>query len=286
MLAVAPITCGRYKLCEFTTSTSKLRLNAKRRAICGCCSSGVYPFPTAFLAEAQSARRRWRLSRSSRFIKLIHENTMSQPSPIERSDPNWPNFLWHHSVHEDLAGESLYFWRLGFSPTYPRDQAVAGVLAAAARHDVRSLFSYELFGSYDLLIRTWLPSACSPDDFFKTLTAELMPAGLKMLDPFEVNIKPQNIMVTSDMIVKLVDFNIASRAGAPQVTQSGTTEYMLPDPGAGRWEPVHDLFGCGVVLYELICREHPYGHRKPATHLRPTDPLRLRRISPASWRRC
>lgn len=49
---------------------------------------------------------------------------------------------------------------------------------------------------------------------------------------------------------------------------------MLPDPMLGKWAPAHDLFACGVVLYELICGEHPYEYSKPATHLQPIDPRR------------
>ena len=85
------------------------------------------------------------------------------------------------------------------------------------------------------------------------------------------DIKPDNIMVDRNGAVKLLDFNIASRVADPMLTQSGTPEYMLPDPILGRWTPAHDIFACGVVLYELICGELPYPH-KPATHLRPIDP--------------
>ena len=116
---------------------------------------------------------------------------MAFAGPIEDalpySQPEWPEFFWHHRVHQEVAGETLYFWRLGFDPVYDRDSAAVGLRAAARTHGIRSLYSYEVFGAYDLLVRAWLPRHCSPDAFYKTLAAELAPAGLDMCDPFVVD---------------------------------------------------------------------------------------------------
>lgn len=105
---------------------------------------------------------------------------------IERTAPIWPKFLWHHRVHQEAAGESLYFWRLGFNPVYDRDTTEAGLKAAARECKIRSFVSYELFGAYDLLIRVWLPQDCTPDRFQTALIGELAPVGLQMCDPFAV----------------------------------------------------------------------------------------------------
>jgi Protein kinase domain len=102
-----------------------------------------------------------------------------------RAAPRWPAFVWHHKLHL-LRDESLYYWRLAFAPTYDRDAVAAGLTAAAERHGIQSLMSYEIFGAYDLLIRVWLPQACLPDYFHATLTNELAPAGLGVCDSFAV----------------------------------------------------------------------------------------------------
>lgn len=104
---------------------------------------------------------------------------------MPRSEALWPTFLWHHKLHLQ-KGESLYFWRMGFAPTYDRDAVAAGFRSTAKRYGVRSLMSYEVFGAYDVLIRVWLPKACLPDYFHATLMNELAPAGLEMCDPFAV----------------------------------------------------------------------------------------------------
>ncbi len=95
--------------------------------------------------------------------------------------------MWHHHVHTEKAGESLYFWRVGFDPIYERDMVQAAIREACNRHDVGGLIAYELLGVYDILLRVWLPEGCSFDDMHQTMTDELAPAGLAILDPFQVN---------------------------------------------------------------------------------------------------
>lgn len=107
--------------------------------------------------------------------------------------------------------------------------------------------------------------------------------GLKQQGIVHRDIKPQNMILTSHGVV-LIDFNIASRAGQPVLTQSGTPPYQSPDlvPGVDSWNPSPDLFASGVVLYELLCCEHPYEQAQPRVDRQPRDPRDFRQdISPA-----
>ena len=91
------------------------------------------------------------------------------------------------------------------------------------------------------------------------------------------DIKPQNLMLCERGMV-LIDFNISSRVGQPVLTQSGTPPYQSPDLWAGvdNWDPSPDLFAVGVVLYELLCYEHPYDHAQPRVDRLPHDPREFR----------
>jgi tRNA A-37 threonylcarbamoyl transferase component Bud32 len=104
-----------------------------------------------------------------------------------RSSPKLPSYLWHHRVHTEKAGESLYFWRLGFGEVYERDRAEAAIRAVCERHGVGGLIAYELLGIYDLLLRIWLPAGCGFDSMHSALTEELTSAGLTIIDPFRVH---------------------------------------------------------------------------------------------------
>lgn len=77
------------------------------------------------------------------------------------------------------------------------------------------------------------------------------------------DIKSDNIMLTSDGLVKIMDFGLAKLKGAPQVTKTGTTigtvAYMSPEQAQGKdVDHRSDIFSFGVVLYELITGQLPY----------------------------
>ena len=74
------------------------------------------------------------------------------------------------------------------------------------------------------------------------------------------DVSPQNILVSFEGEVKLIDFGIAKAAGKGTKTQAGILKgkfgYMSPEQVRGL--PVDrrsDVFSCGIVLYELLTGE-------------------------------
>ena len=101
------------------------------------------------------------------------------------------------------------------------------------------------------------------------------------------DIKPQNLILTPDGVVKVTDFGIA-RAGNTNMTQTGsvlgTAYYLSPEQAQGRpLGPPSDLYSLGVVLYELTTGKLPFmGDTPVATALKQVNepPAPPRKINP------
>jgi serine/threonine-protein kinase len=77
------------------------------------------------------------------------------------------------------------------------------------------------------------------------------------------DVKPGNLMVSGDGIVKLADFGIAKAAEQSSITQVGsvlgTAAYLAPEQARGEPAgPAADLYALGVVTYQLASGRLPY----------------------------
>jgi eukaryotic-like serine/threonine-protein kinase len=76
------------------------------------------------------------------------------------------------------------------------------------------------------------------------------------------DVKPQNVMLSDEGHVKVMDFGIAQLMGSDTLTRDGdvigTIAYMSPEQAAGqKVRPPSDVYSAGMVLYELLAGAHP-----------------------------
>ena len=82
------------------------------------------------------------------------------------------------------------------------------------------------------------------------------------------DIKPQNILLTTDGQVKVADFGIARRTASTNLTQTGTVlgsvHYLSPEQARGQEAgPRSDLYSLGVTLFEMLTGRLPFDADNP-----------------------
>ncbi len=77
------------------------------------------------------------------------------------------------------------------------------------------------------------------------------------------DIKPQNIMILDDGMVKITDFGIAMAVNASDLTQTnsvmGSVHYLPPEQASGRGSTIKsDIYSLGIMLYEMLAGTMPF----------------------------
>jgi eukaryotic-like serine/threonine-protein kinase len=114
------------------------------------------------------------------------------------------------------------------------------------------------------------------------------------------DVKPENIVITKDERVKILDFGLAKLAGAggteigpDSITRTsshtapgvvmGTASYMAPEQVRGQAADARtDIFAFGAVLYEVLSGQRAFRHDTPAetmTAILKDDPLEFSNVT-------
>ena len=77
------------------------------------------------------------------------------------------------------------------------------------------------------------------------------------------DIKPQNIMILDDGMIKITDFGIAMAINASDLTQTnsvmGSVHYLPPEQASGKGSTIKsDIYSLGIMMYEMLAGVMPF----------------------------
>ncbi len=84
------------------------------------------------------------------------------------------------------------------------------------------------------------------------------------------DVKPHNIMITNDGIVKLADFGIARAVNDATLSTGskivGSVHYFSPEQARGNYvDERSDIYSLGIVMYEMLTGRVPFDGENPVT---------------------
>ena len=82
------------------------------------------------------------------------------------------------------------------------------------------------------------------------------------------DVKPENVLISDEGEVKIADFGLVRAVAEAKITSDsvilGTAAYLSPEQvSSGDATPRSDVYGCGILIYELLTGGTPFGGDSP-----------------------
>jgi serine/threonine protein phosphatase PrpC len=179
---------------------------------------------------------------------------MKTPSVNYEDDPEYIDRF----LHEEWAGRRI------------KNQHVLKILKPHAKRQCLYYVTEYIEGQ---TLRQWMHDNPQPAIEEVRNIVQQIAAGLRAFHRLEMihqDLKPENIMIDEHGTVKIIDFGSTKIAGIEEITTPlerqnmlGTRNYTAPEYLQGyAGSNVSDIFSLGVITYEMLTGELPYGKKE------------------------
>ncbi len=170
-------------------------------------------------------------------------------------------------MHDDLADD----------PEFVRRFATEARAAASLDHpNIVKVLDYGSFEGVRYIVQEYVEGTTLKDIIrrngpidYRLATPLLIQIGLALehahrREVIHRDIKPQNIMITKDMVAKVTDFGIARASSTNTITLTGgvvmgSVHYFSPEQArGGKVTARSDLYSLGIVFYEMLTGRLPF----------------------------
>jgi serine/threonine protein kinase/tetratricopeptide (TPR) repeat protein len=198
-------------------------------------------------------------------------------------------------IRKELIGEHYY------TRVMQRFEREAKTLASLDHPNIVAVYDFGQYEGSPYIVMKFIPCGALKMDgqpWPVTQAAQLLAPVARALmyahshGVIHRDLKPSNILLCEDGRPTLSDFGIAKILDESGVQKSitnltgtgmaiGTPEYMAPEQWMGKPTAQSDIYGLGVVLYELVTGQRPYSAETPAAVMikQVSEPL----PRPRSW---
>lgn len=199
-------------------------------------------------------------------LRPIHESSRSQVYLVKNTSDG--------SLHAIKTPSPNFEDDTAYIEAFAREEWIGRMVVnpnILAFHDVTGRRSnlYHVTEYFDgKTLQQWMLDNPNPDfEIVRNIVSQVA-SGLRAMhrkDILHLDLKPGNIMINPEGLVKLIDFGssyVSAKdvAGAQEGVPAGTVDYSAPEQLLGA-KPTNrsDIFSLGVIAYEMVTGYLPYG---------------------------
>ena len=208
----------------------------------------------------------------AQIFEVSYEDGRTSPFPMVMKVPKLSQGDGGENVTSfEVELQMLEVLRGGCVPRY----VAAGDLASPTPYLVIEHLQGQTLESWmesraDASITSYLPELCTVMSSAAQAVHKLHEQNACHLD-----LKPANLFLTVDRKVVLLDFGLSLHGDYPDLlaeefrTAIGSPAWISPEQVVGvRGDPRSDIFALGVILYEMVTKEFPFGAPESTSGLR------------------